>query len=205
MVPGEKHRERVLTIEEECRYLAKTSPLLNDVATVLIDSGMRPEECFRMRWEHISWTGGRYGTVLVTHGKTESARRLIPLTPRANAILQASWELPDKSEEGWVWHAPTKSGHIEPAKGLKLSKVRPFVLYTLRHTMLTRRGESGCDVWTLARIAGHSNIRISQRYVHPSAAHIERSVNGPELVGTGDKTGDIGSESNSARERNAYD
>ena len=58
--------------------------------------------------------------------------------------------------------------------------------------MLTRLGESGCDVWTLARIAGHSNIRISQRYVHPSAAHIERSVNRRELGGTGDKTGDIG-------------
>jgi len=36
MVPGEKHRERVLTIEEESRYLAKTSPLLNDVATVMM-------------------------------------------------------------------------------------------------------------------------------------------------------------------------
>jgi integrase len=105
MVPGEKHRERVLTIEEESRYLAKTSPLLNDVATVLIDSGMRPEECFRMRWEHISWTGGRYGTVLVPHGKTESARRIIPLTPRAGAILQARWELSNKSEgDGFGLH-----------------------------------------------------------------------------------------------------
>ena len=64
------------------------------------------------------------------------------------------------------------------AKALRLSKVRSFVLYTLRHTMLTRLGESGCDVWTLARIAGHSNIRISQRYVHPSTEHIERSLNG---------------------------
>jgi len=51
---------------------------------------------------------------------------------------------------------------------LKLSKVRPFVLYTLRHTFLTRLGASGCDVWTLARIAGHSSIGISARYVHPS-------------------------------------
>ena len=49
----------------------------------------------------------------------------------------------------------------------KLSKVRPFVLYTLRHTFLTRLGASGCDVWTLARIAGHSSIGISARYVHP--------------------------------------
>jgi integrase len=46
--------------------------------------------------------------------------------------------------------------------------VRPFVLYSFRHTFLTRLGESGCDVWTLARIAGHSSIAISARYIHPS-------------------------------------
>ena len=46
--------------------------------------------------------------------------------------------------------------------------VRRFMLYSFRHTFLTRLGESGCDVWTLARIAGHSSIGISTRYVHPS-------------------------------------
>jgi hypothetical protein len=53
-------------------------------------------------------------------------------------------------------------------KALKLAKIRPFEVYSIRHTFLTRLGESGCDAWTLARIAGHSNISISQRYVHPS-------------------------------------
>ncbi len=42
-----------------------------------------------------------------------------------------------------------------------------WVLYAFRHTFLTRLGESGCDAWTLARIAGHSSIAISSRYVHP--------------------------------------
>ena len=42
------------------------------------------------------------------------------------------------------------------------------MLYSFRHTFLTRLGESGCDAWTLARIAGHSSIAISSRYVHPS-------------------------------------
>lgn len=46
--------------------------------------------------------------------------------------------------------------------------VRPFVLYAFRHTFLTRLGEAGCNVWTLARIAGHSSIAMSARYVHPS-------------------------------------
>jgi hypothetical protein len=53
-------------------------------------------------------------------------------------------------------------------RALRISKVRPFVLYSLRHTFLTRLGESGCDAWTLARIAGHSSIAISARYVQPS-------------------------------------
>ena len=42
------------------------------------------------------------------------------------------------------------------------------MLYSLRHTFLTRLGESGCDAWTLARIAGHSSVAMSTRYVHPS-------------------------------------
>ena len=49
------------------------------------------------------------------------------------------------------------------------SKVRPFVLYSLRHTFLTRLGESGCDAWTLARIAGHSQnvLSATERSIAP--------------------------------------
>jgi integrase len=99
----------------------------------------------------------------------------LPMTPRVRKLLEVRWEAAGQPLEGWVWRAPTKSGHVEPcslkkqhAKALGLSNVRPFVLYSLRHTFLTRLGAAGCDVWTLARIAGHSSIAISGRYVHPS-------------------------------------
>jgi integrase len=59
---------------------------------------------------------------------------------------------------------------------LKLSNVRPFVLYSLRHTFLTRLGESGCNAWTLARIAGHSSVGMSTRYVHPSEDAVLNAV-----------------------------
>jgi integrase len=175
LLPGERHREHVITSEEEARYLVAASPLLSDVATVLFDTGLRPEECYRLVWDSITWANGRNGTVLVTHGKTKAARRLLPMTPRVRNILETRWQAAKKPAEGWVWPAPTESGHIEPsslkkqhAKALKLSKVRPFVLYSARHIFLTRLGEHGCDTWTLARIAGHSSIAISARYVHPS-------------------------------------
>jgi integrase len=90
-------------------------------------------------------------------------------------ILEARWEKGNKPEEGWAWPAPTKSGHaehdsirVQHKNAIKASKVVKFVVYSFRHTFLTRLGESGCDTWTLARIAGHSSIKMSERYVHPS-------------------------------------
>ncbi len=104
-----------------------------------------------------------------------SPRERLPMTPRVRGVLQSRWIRAGKSEDGWVWPARTRSGHVEPnsiygqhLSALQASKVRPFVLYSLRRTFLTRLGESGCDAWTLARIAGHSSIGISARYVHPS-------------------------------------
>lgn len=175
MLPGERHREHVVKPDEEARYLAAAPEPLGSVAAVLTDTGMRPDECYRLRWESVTWTNGRNGTVLVTHGKTNAARRVLPLTMRVKNILQARWEAAGSPAEGWVWSACTRSGHFEKStlkkqhkKALKLSRVRPFVLYSLRHTFLTRLGESGCDVWTLMRIAGHSSVAMSARYVHPS-------------------------------------
>ena len=184
-LPGERHRERVVSGAEEARYLAAAPEPLASIAAVLVDTGLRPEECFRLCWESIAWVNGRHGTLQVTHGKTAAARRLLPMTPRVRAILESRWERADKPVEGWVWPAPTRSRHIEPSSLRKqhartfeaiaeqahrhnLRPVSPFVLYTLRHTFLTRLGESGCDAWTLARIAGHTSIGISSRYVHPS-------------------------------------
>ena len=175
MLSGESHRERVITPEEEARYLASANSLLSEIATVLMDTGLRPEECYRLLWDSITGVNGRNGTLLVTHGKTKAARRVLPMTPRVRHTLETHWDACGRPADGYVWPAPTKSEHVEPSslkkqhvKALKLSKVRPFVLYSLRHTFLTRLGQSGCDVWTLARVAGHNSIAISARYVHPS-------------------------------------
>jgi integrase len=65
-------------------------------------------------------------------------------------------------------HAKAFKTLAEEAAKRDEKPMRPFVLYSLRHTFLTRLGQSGCDAWTLARIAGHSGIAVSARYVHPS-------------------------------------
>jgi integrase len=113
MLPGERHREHVVKCEEEARYLAAAPEPLASVAAILIDTGLRPDECYRLGWESVTWTNGRNGTILVTHGKTTAARRVLPLTLRARNILQARWEAAGRPGEGWIWSAPTRSQHFE--------------------------------------------------------------------------------------------
>ena len=184
VLSGERRREHVVTREEEERYLAAAPEPLAAIARILVDSGLRPDECFRLRWENVRMLSGRNGALLITHGKTAAARRVIPMTPHVRATLENRWIAAGKPGEGWVWPAKrARCGHVvantiyQPhLKAIKDSGVRPFVLYSLRHTFLTRLGESGCDVWTLARVAGHSSMAISSRYVHPSEDTIFKAI-----------------------------
>jgi integrase len=96
LLSGERHREHVVTRDEEARYLLSASQLLSEVVTVLADTGLRPDECYRMRWEEITWGNGRNGTLLITYGKTAAARRVLPSHPksqiRAGNALGDSWK-----------------------------------------------------------------------------------------------------------------
>jgi integrase len=65
--------------------------------------------------------------------------------------------------------------YIQEHSGVIRAGWKGFEPYCLRHSALTMLAESGCDAFTLARIAGHSSITITQRYCHPQADAIERA------------------------------
>ena len=183
ILPGAKGRERVLSRDEERKYLAACREPLKTVATVILDSGFRPEEVFRMAWENVTFTenGGR---IFNPFGKSKAARRSVAMSARVCAILRNRWEATGKPSAGWVFPAKRATvGHIVPNSiyevhrdALKASGVRQFVLYELRHTFLTRLGQSGCSPWTLARIAGHGDLNISKHYVHATDEESDAAI-----------------------------
>jgi integrase len=106
----------------------------------------------------------------ITYGKTDNARRRIPVSQRVQSILD---KRRGHVEGPWIFPAPTKSGHIEPsslqgqhAKACVLAKLVHLPLYTFWHTCLTRWAPF-MDPWTLAYLAGHRDMSITKRYVHP--------------------------------------
>lgn len=219
MIPGEAHRDRVVTVNEERLYFDAAQAvgnaaleayqaalegiratqrgampvkprdpfMLRDAATILLDCGIRPDECFRLRWENY-----QSGVIEITYGKTDNARRRIPVSPRAQAIL----EMRRGHVEGpWIFPAPTRSGHIEPsslqgqhAKACKLAKVEHFPLYTFRHTCLTRWAPF-MDPWTLAYLAGHRDMSITKRYVHPQEYSTRAAMEKARLALSGHNSG----------------
>jgi integrase len=74
MLRGEKRRERVVADEEFEKYLLCASPILTEVATVLHDTGLRPDECHRLDWSDIAFVNGRRGKLLVRHGTKQMPR-----------------------------------------------------------------------------------------------------------------------------------
>jgi len=181
MAGDDPGRERVVTKREFSRYLLCASPLLADVATILYDTGLRPDELHRLRGEDLDFNADRYGRLYVRHGKTAAARRALPMTPRVRCVLEARHVSAGCPGSGWVFPATdSKSGHLSHgslrrahARALKLSKVEPFLLYSLRHTFATRISASpNMDNWTLCRIMGWSSLAVSKRYIHPNGDRV---------------------------------
>lgn len=86
--------------------------------------------------------GGAPGETRIQHGKTESARRRIPLLKGPEAILDIRRETFARQ---WVFPTGARSGQIETAsvkrqniRACREASVEQFPLYTLRHACLTR-------------------------------------------------------------------
>jgi len=83
------------------------------------------------------------------------------------------WIFPDETGESPYLIFSPDHQHKGARTLLQLSK--KAVIHSLRHTMLTRWGELGVAVFTIMRIAGHSSVTVSERYVHPGSESMERA------------------------------
>jgi|SRR5579862_4812506 len=193
LAKGERQRERVLTEGEVTHYLAACSQPWKDAATLMLGTGLRPGEVFKLRWEHVLLNGNT-GLIQVAEGKSRASRRVLPMVPAVYAMMKSRNAAQGGPSEGWIFPTGAICGHLEQGtaktqharalvtlakdhaeKPKECPKVEGFEPYCLRHTALTNLSGAGCDAFTLAKIAGHSSIQITMRYCHPQADAIERA------------------------------
>jgi len=134
--PGERRRERVLSLEEEARYLKAAATIGDGIleayeralegirATQRGKEPIKPEDPYLLRdastvlldcglrpeeLHRLRWDQVRDGALWIPWGKTANARRVIPLESRTAAVLEMRKAV---ASGPWVFPAATKSGHI---------------------------------------------------------------------------------------------
>jgi integrase len=171
----DRNRDYVLSRPDEGRYLVHTTGRLHLAAVVLIDTGLRIGELVALRWTDFDWMEH---TIHVRKGKTVNARRTLNMTARCQAELVAWSSISPRGADAFVFGGRAEGTHISistmeklhVAARERLELPREFVIHSLRHTFGTRLGELGTDVFTIKDLMGHSNVTVSQKYVHPGDA-----------------------------------
>jgi len=168
----EPGRTRIISLEEERAYWAATSQPLRDIARIILDTGMRPEEVFRIETANLDF-GQR--TIFNPFGKTAAAKRKLTMTDDVWSILNKRAVL---TESPYIFSSPDKPekpiGSVRKAHdaAIRRAKIAPgFRLYDLRHTYASRAVMAGVDLPTLAALLGHTSVHMAMRYVHPAEEH----------------------------------
>jgi integrase len=175
----EHGREKTIDAETEAKLLAKASKTLRDVIIIIQDSGMRPEEVFRIRWEDVRWSDS---AIFIPTAKTEKGRRYVPISNRMMDVLLMRCK---GQKDGWVFPSSrgSKTGHIQSvAMGFRAARKRAdvdprIVLYSARHTYGSFAMAETKNVFAVADSMGHVDLKSMKPYQHHCLDEIREAVN----------------------------
>jgi integrase len=170
-------RELTIDPDTEAKLLAVAKQPMKDILTMIQDTGMRPEEVFRIRIENIDWS---QRLIFNPNGKTKAARRYVPISQRMLGLLMV--RCADK-REGWLFPSRrAKGGHLTTvAKQFWDARSEAglpgaLVLYCVRHTFGTAAYGATGNLAMVMNVMGHSDVRTAMRYQHPALDPVRDAI-----------------------------
>jgi integrase len=132
---------------------------------LVLFTGMRRSECFRLKWSHVNFKKGFIKLVFPKGGVDQE----IPLNNEARQLLEG--------------HPRTKSEYVFPGRGgrqrtdikKQVNKIKDDAgipkdfraLHGLRHVYASMLASSGkVDMYTLQKLLTHKSPQMTQRYAH---------------------------------------
>lgn len=198
-IPRIREQPREAFTIEEARlilgYIVACDPSRIATAVMaLLLTGLRRGELLGLKWEDLddgTLTVDRSvfledckPTTVDHQAKTAASLRTIPLLPELAHRLEA---LPKHGEyifctrSGGLWH-PRNFNRDYNTFFERLREVEPSVRrlppHSCRHTFATLLNESCSDIRTVQLLMGHTDIKTTSRYTHPSMSAMSRAVSG---------------------------
>ena len=155
--------------------LNKTFYRLRLIVLIAVTTGMRVSEIFGLCWSDVMYSEG----LLAVRAKLKGGRmRYVPMPVeladelrRFPVVIGEDRVFPPKA--GATSGRQRVEGSFEDL--LERAKIENFRFHDLRHTFASWYMMKGGDLYELAKILGHSNIKMTERYAKLARQHIART------------------------------
>lgn len=67
---------------------------------------------------------------------------------------------------------------------MEKANIENFRFHDLRHTFATRLSQAGVDLYKVAKLLGHKDIRVTQRYAHHNTESLRDGVEVLDKIST---------------------
>ncbi len=183
-------RERYLSVEElralksaldqklyrlGTRDFNQTFCRLRMIVLIALTTGMRMAEVFGLTWDDLHYSEG----LIAVRSKLKGGRiRYVPMTPELAVELQRypagrgvnQLFPPKRSAKGERQRVERSFETVLGIAGIENCR-----FHDLRHTFASWYMMNGGDLYELAKILGHSNIRMTERYAKLGKNHIAKT------------------------------
>jgi integrase len=155
----------------------QTTQRMRLIVLIALTTGMRASEIFGLRWPDVMNDEG----LLAVRAKLKGGKmRYVPLLPEVAGELK---HFPAVTSDDRIF--PPRKGAEGKRRRLEGSfedllhraKISNFRFQDLRHTFASWYMMNGGDLYELAKILGHSNIKMTERYAKLGRKHIARTGN----------------------------
>ncbi|CAN5295866.1 site-specific integrase [soil metagenome] len=167
-------RVRVLSAKEEIDLLLAlgNNELVKQIVVFALNTGFRRGEIFDLKWFDVDFSRGM---IQIRESKS-NRKRVVPMNATILTVLNG---LVRSSE--YVFPSPKTGVRLNQIKtsfrrAVDKAALEDFRFHDLRHTAASRMADAGADAFTLMKILGHSDIRMTARYTHATDAALRRAV-----------------------------
>ncbi len=203
-IPKAGRRNRIVSAIEKARILRRSARPFRDLLIGLCESIARPGELRGVKWGDIRTSASPTFMVQdLLEGrcffwlqkfkaqklrKDKGAARVIAISPRFGRLLARRWRH-GRPLDSLVFTNRLRQQWTSNAVRCRMRRLRVngdftvdtngerIVAYTLRHSGATEAVQAGIPIFALASLMGHSDIRMTQRYVHLVPDHLLEAMN----------------------------
>jgi len=161
-----------------------------DAILILIDTGLRPSELWRLAVQDLDLERG-----LLTIWQSKNATpRTVPMTARVKAVIEKRIKAHPSGQlfPDWQNHHLIKFWN-RLKSSMHLDQDEQFVVYCLRHTCASRLVQRGVHLRVVQEWLGHKTLTVTMRYAHLSPTNLIEAVQvlEPSKVEARTKTADL--------------